>query len=288
MLRRSSGPLACGAALLGALAGCTMANPRFELGADAQSVAGETVGEGEGEDELGDTSSEGSAEDSSSDDSEDTTAQPETDSTASDDECPPGELACDGSCVPAGTQDHCEGCEPCDGLCVDATCHPEQAHLVFVTSVGVSGNFQGIQGGDEFCALVAEFGDLPEGPWFAWLGDGRVSTADAFGPGSVFVRVDGVVIAEGLEDLLDGELDAPINVTETGHTLPGQPCEQKVWTGLTPAGDTVDYDCQGWTTSGAQGTVGSAHATDGQWAEATSCGLHSCQAYANLYCIHAG
>ncbi|EDM77635.1 hypothetical protein PPSIR1_03083 [Plesiocystis pacifica SIR-1] len=258
-----------------------MANPRFDLGADAQSVAGETSGEGVGEDELGDTSSESSAED--------TTAQPETDSTASDDECPPGELACDGSCVPAGTQDHCEGCEPCDGLCVDGTCHPEQAHLVFVTSVEVSGNFQGIQGGDEFCAIAAGLGDgLPEGPWLAWLGDGRVSTADAFGPGSVFVRVDGVVIAEGLEDLLDGELDAPINLTEAGHPLPGSLCDQKVWTGLTPEGDVVQYDCQGWTTGGAQGTVGSAHATDAQWAEATSCGLHDCHASAALYCIHAG
>ncbi len=133
-----------------------------------------------------------------------------------------------GSDDPAENEECDEGAENADdGVCT-TNCEL-RAYAVFVTSMTVSGDLKsldpdkmsGLDGADKFCQDRAEDVGIPYWPLFkAWLSDGVSSPADRFlaasadTSGRPFALLDGTVIADDWDDLTDGTLDHPINVTE--------------------------------------------------------------------------
>ena len=124
---------------------------------------------------------------------------------------------------------------------MDATCVPGK--IVFVTSQTVSATFGGIAGADQLCANLAKAANLP-GRYQVWLSDSRTSPAARFSKSKIpYALVSGVVVANDWEDLIDGQLAAPINVDERGNLA----VAEEVWTS-TYANGTASIDhCSDWT-----------------------------------------
>ena len=62
------------------------------------------------------------------------------------------------------------------------------------------------------------------GTWRAWLSDSENDAIDRI-PDGQYQLVNGAVIADDREDLIDGQLYAPINLSEKG----GLPATSRVW-----------------------------------------------------------
>ena len=100
--------------------------------------------------------------------------------------------------------------------------------------------------------------------------------------------VDGTIIATDWSDLTDGELLAPVNMTETGEVVTSGVVE--VWTGTSSAGlqsetsVSPDFICDGWTRleAGKTGIVGLATQVDSTWTDGDS---QPCTDEARLYCF---
>src|SRR5262245_59197581 len=148
---------------------------------------------------------------------------------------------------------------------------PGGSCTVFVTSQLFTGNLGGLVGADAKCQQLADGAQLP-GAFKAWLSDSTTDARDRLTQATVpYIRVDGIQIADGFQDLVDGSLDAPINVTEQGDTVPPF---QLVWTGTNEEGrlglgpGASIQTCTEWTTEapapglGHLGITGSATEVD--------------------------
>ena len=123
---------------------------------------------------------------------------------------------------------------------------------VFATSDTYTGNLGGLAGGDAICNFHAAAGGLT-GTFMAWLGDVTGSPATRFtkSPGP-YVLVNGLVVAENWDDLIDGLLERPIVENEYGqHLYPPQFTSfLRVWTGTYGNGVSEPDSCQNWSTDG--------------------------------------
>jgi hypothetical protein len=182
--------------------------------------------------------------------------------------------------------DTCTGDEVCtpDG-CVTPPCgEPGGPCRVFVASTIFSGDFNGLDGANATCQAFADGADL-NGSFRAWLStSGSSPSTDAtFTKASGPYRLlDGTKIADGWDDLIDGSLQAPINITQAGEELAGQ---HSVWTGTKADGTAETNNCFGWQSSemDVYGGVGATDQTDDGW---TSLGLIACQfPQPKLYCF---
>lgn len=151
---------------------------------------------------------------------------------------------------------------------------------IFVTSTGQSGNIGGIAGADAICANRAMAAGLI-GEFKAWLSTDQSAVSDrithASGP---YVLVNGAMIAEDWDDLVDGTVLVPINLDETGTVRTGE-----AWTGtLATGGSYPDDDCAGFTSdsAGAKGLCGDPASTTSTWTENIT---PSCDTMLRLYCI---
>ena len=198
----------------------------------------------------------------------------------------------DGHLFPAdkGGAEACDDGNVLDGDGCSATCTRETL-FVFVTSQTFQGNLlpsqdnkTGLALADAHCQALAAKASLP-GSYRAWLSDGAIGPATRFGvpsayPGA-FTRTDGVVIAEGWPDLLDGTLAAPIDRDESGAAL----TNALVWTNTkvngTPA---VVQHCMDWTSNSVmhKGQSGYNAAMDASW---TNFEPNSCTNSSRLYCF---
>jgi hypothetical protein len=164
-----------------------------------------------------------------------------------------------------------------------ATCG-DGSNCVFVTSSRHEGNLGGLAGADAICQDRAEAGGSRAAPgvYLAWLSDATASPSTRFTQASVPYRlVDGTAIADDWADLVDGSLDAPIQVLESGSLAPPV---HAVWTGTETDGTRDADDCAGWTTgsTGTFGLVGDHLGTTRRW---TSGGLGGCGFTLALYCF---
>lgn len=209
---------------------CTMPNPAFEDGVEV----------------LGSESTMGS------DDSDGETGLP----------CD-GLTECFGECV--NTQFHDFNCGECGWIC-----EPEQACVdgicvfgvkrAFVTSQAHGGSLTGgLVGADAFCNDLAEAAGL-EGYFLAWLSNRANWPAAAYLPGNAYVMPDGTLIADTLAQLLDGNLAAPLDLTEHGEPQFGVPppaCGDvfaPVWSNTSAFGEAaLGPSCMGWTSGDGQG-----------------------------------
>jgi len=128
--------------------------------------------------------------------------------------------------------------------------------LVFLSSASGSGDLgswaeagaaSGLAAGDAICRNLAAAAHLPAPDSFvAWLSDADGDAADRILPEGVpFRRVDGMIVANDRDDLLDGSIDTSIHVEESGAFA----ADSTVWTGTNADGSASTAHCEGWTSA---------------------------------------
>lgn len=161
------------------------------------------------------------------------------------------------------------------------------ARRVFVTSAAYDGNLGGVAGADQKCQAAADATPALQGATFrAWISTAAESPAQRFSRDAPlgFMRVDGVKIANGWEDLLDGDLLETINVTEQGVWIP----YPHVWTNTLANGTHADRDdCSGWTSVAGKGTLGQGWVKNQHWSGPSTLSLlrGDCADAMRLYCF---
>jgi hypothetical protein len=158
----------------------------------------------------------------------------------------------------------------------------------FVTSATGTGNLgswaeangqSGIAAGDEICRSSAAAAGLQNAQSFkAWLSDANTDAAARFTSNGPWVRLDGVVLAENLADLTDGELNTTLSLTETGIYV-----SYYAGTGTNRDGGKTADTCNGWTSAAESfnGSTGRTYDRSG-W---TFSGYPPCNLGRYLYCF---
>lgn len=204
-----------------------------------------------------------------------------------------------------------EGPEECDpearvdsAKCESNSClfFPRQ---IFVTSTAVRGDLielgvgVGIDGADKHCNELAA-GNL-DGTFRAWLLASGNSVESRFGLYALdtetrFVRADGVEVAKGFADLMDG-LSVGVTISEEKKDLE----YVRVWTNITTTGASTSFDCGQWTKVKVDdgdddevndvfllGFVGLAAEDGATWTQKDPVIMNStrrCDLKAHLYCV---
>lgn len=150
-------------------------------------------------------------------------------------------------------------------------------HLIFVTSTVHDCALGGLTGADAICQARAQAANLP-GTYKAWLADANGSPATRMTHHvGIYQLVTGAAIAQGWNDLTDGNLASKIDRTEGGVELGGVLCDAtqptchficeggEVWSNVDGAGNRRNVDdCAGWTTPGSA-TAGNDGKVDVTW-----------------------
>lgn len=149
--------------------------------------------------------------------------------------------------------------------------------LIFATSSKQNGDLGGFEGADAICNDLADAAGLA-GTFMAWISSPEESAEERLDHSAKpYARVDGARIADDWDDLVDGELDSPISLDESGIPVFGD-----VWTGTLASGVPADATCGGFATSDETGVCGDSNAVDGRWTDRTQ---PSCTAALRLYCV---
>ena len=137
------------------------------------------------------------------------------------------------------------------------------------------------QGSADAAVLGGTFVALIEGGDGTGDGDLFYGITDEDGP---WALVDGTPVADTVEELIEGVLSVPIDMTETRARF--NTGGEYVWTGEHFSA-TYDYDCSDWTsaTSGVRGRYGDARAANDSW---DSSGQMNCDNRNHLYCLEVG
>ncbi len=149
--------------------------------------------------------------------------------------------------------------------------------VVFATSSKQSGDLDGLTGADEVCAARAVEAGL-DGTFMAWLSSPDTSAGDRLSHASIpYSRTDGTRVAADWDDLVDGELAAPIDRDEHGEPVTGD-----VWTGTLASGAQADETCAGFADPDQSGVCGSSDAIGASW---TVNIRPPCTSALRLYCV---
>lgn len=186
--------------------------------------------------------------------------------------CTSGACLNDASCNRGA---YCRG-----GVCV-------KGKRVFVTSVGVTGNFGGLSGGDALCTARANAAGL-SGTFKAWLSTSTVSASSRFTQATVpYYRRSGTtvtVLAQNFAQLVAGVATIPgaINVDENGATV-----NANVWTATSVSGASSVPSCADWTstTASSGGRQGVTQPQSPDWNWWTDQGTGPCSVANRLYCF---
>jgi hypothetical protein len=151
---------------------------------------------------------------------------------------------------------------------------------VFLTSTLQSAALGGPAGADSLCNELAS-GAALAGVVKAWLSttSGPVVERLSHVEGR-YQRTDGVRIANGWDDLLDGTLDGPILLDENAN-----PAASDVWTGTLADGSPwPDDDCAGFTveTPDRHAACGNGTAADASWTDHLR---PDCSTLLRVYCF---
>lgn len=160
----------------------------------------------------------------------------------------------------------------------------DEDRRVFVTFERYSGALGGLAGADAVCQSDADASNLG-GVWRAWLADGQDSPATRFVRGqNDYENLLGEVIAQNWDDLVDGMLTLPINVTaERGGSV------GPVWSNVAITGESAsaspEATCDGWTRSQGSGAVGRGGEADARWTQLAEAPLNCDSTFTALYCF---
>ncbi len=163
---------------------------------------------------------------------------------------------------------------------------------VFVTEAKTSGAIGGISGANDFCQSAADAAGV-SGKFYAWLSTSDNSPETDFIRSMVpYVLVDDSPIATDWQDLVTGDLLAPILLTEYGNPPPPpsvHPCMPSdviiVWTNTLTTGEIAytDKSCTDWTEGViGEGQAGRADTIQSSWTQGC---LVPCSTMAPLYCF---
>ncbi|MFN7940103.1 MAG: hypothetical protein U0X73_00780 [Thermoanaerobaculia bacterium] len=145
-----------------------------------------------------------------------------------------------------------------------------------------SGSQDGLAGGDAVCQTLAAAATLPGASTFkAWMSDAATDAISRLTLDGPWNRVDGLRVASSKADLTDGNVAAPLRVTETGSRLA---LGEKTWTGTSAGGTKLGARCADWTSGLAidSGAVGLDDDTNGNW---TSQNFDACDQVRHLDCF---
>jgi hypothetical protein len=177
---------------------------------------------------------------------------------------------------------------------------------VFVTSQAYDGNLGGLAGADALCQNAADSAGL-DGSFLAWLSTTTTSLIGETiptGPAYRFVRhhvpyvlPNGQQVARYFGDLVDGDLENPIAVTEYGSTVfSGETWSATSANGLPAAGSPASlYTCENWTSGASSGGglvivnttyfIGQIGATGPAWSSSAVGIQTSCAEQKRLICV---
>jgi hypothetical protein len=163
----------------------------------------------------------------------------------------------------------------------DGTAHLycfERPLRAFVTSTMEGTDFGGIAAGDAICQARADAAPLG-GTWVALLSDSMTDAANRIRDAEYRLVDNATVIATSAPDLFDGNIDAPINLDESGMLQMGG-----VSTGSEPSGLRTPLNCGEWTSTTGNLTAGNASQVGTGW---INNGSELCSAAGNyrLYCF---
>ncbi|MEM7582012.1 MAG: DUF1554 domain-containing protein [Acidobacteriota bacterium] len=146
-----------------------------------------------------------------------------------------------------------------------------------------AGGLTGRAAADAICQSDATAGGLANPDSYrAWLSDSLMDARDAIVGDGAWVRLDGQLIAANNADLLDGMLEAPINVRSDGVYN----ANAVMWTGTNEDGTAAPARCSDWTSSSAAelAEAGTANHANGWWTRFPPSDL-PCDLLGRLYCL---
>ena len=148
---------------------------------------------------------------------------------------------------------------------LDPACAPN-VNRIFVATGGHQGNFGGLLGGDAICQTKAD-SQLLGGTWMAWLSDGLDGPITRFFPSpDPYELINGTRVADNWDDLVDGNIQNPLNIYEDGSPVGAIP----YWTGTDRYGSPSANNCNGWTSTSGDGDNGYSVVTAEGWTEGTT------------------
>jgi cysteine-rich repeat protein len=153
---------------------------------------------------------------------------------------------------------------------------------VFITTTTFTADkILGLNGGDARCNADAESKGLP-GRFRAWLSDSTGSPSSRFDTTfkGNYLRLDGILVAEGWDGLTTIGPMVPINIDVDGKMAGGS-----VWTNTKSDGtiDAAVNHCTNWTSLAGTSNIGDATQTGKLWTMADS--GEGCNGGARLYCF---
>lgn len=194
----------------------------------------------------------------------------------------------------------------------------EKRRIVFVTEATYDGNLGGIEGANKKCTAAAstaamQIADFPAPSasvhFFAWIATDHgtpIDINDDSSPLELITKYHDedagpyvlpdltTVVAETWQDLTDGSLSSPIDMTEVGAHIAEKAEQPYVWTNVAPDGalPLLREDCNKWN-SGSDGIqsvvpfVGDLRKDDSNWTRTAppQGALFSCSKPKHLYCI---
>ncbi len=181
-----------------------------------------------------------------------------------------------------------EGQEECDdqnNIAGDGCHNCLLDRTVFVSSESFKGDLGGLEGADQICQNLAQAAQLT-GTYMAWLSTQDEMPATRFQRSNgAYVLVDGTIVANGWLDLVDGNLENPIDKNELGF-----PGNWIVWTNTRTNGTLISeaYDCADWASTAFEdnGHWGATSEADINWTDAqTITNPDGCDIHAYLYCF---
>jgi hypothetical protein len=163
-------------------------------------------------------------------------------------------------------------------LCMPAQ-EPTPGKRVFITSTTHNGAFGGISGADTFCADRATAAGLA-GTFKAWLSVSGDGPATRFTHATMsYGLVNGTIVANDWNDLIDGTLAHAINLDENSQTVAAD-----VWTATATAGTPTTPTCSSFAdgTSQQSGLCGRSTQVGAGW---TVFSTPTCNTPLHLYCF---
>lgn len=161
------------------------------------------------------------------------------------------------------------------------------AKRVFISSQTYNGNLGNLTGADSKCQSLANNAGL-NSSWKAWLSSTTISTSSRMNQSSLpYVLVNGQTkIADNWSSLIDGNLDNPILLSETGQNLGSN---LRVWTNTTSNGNIYSTSnqssCTNWTSvlSSRNARIGiNSLNSSGEWTDSAD---KDCNSNSHLYCF---
>ena len=192
------------------------------------------------------------------------------------------------TCGDGLTHENVEDCDDAGVFDPSAECCSEsckRCRYVFSTSEPYYGGLEGYSGATDKCVTHANSANLANWSRFKpCLSDDNGSPADGRIDPSFegdYVLVDGTIVAKGISDLTDGDINHPINVDEYGN----QVFYSYVWTSTSASGNqSVPNPCVDFASSNSMYSSGVGR-TDSTLSSWTSYVTYPCNNPCGLYCF---